>query len=521
MKKISLKIGLFLLFASLWVFLGVNRVQASITLDSHSEMTEFVNKYQDSPYMYSYHDNTATCDDSIMLVFVSTDSAGIDNANYNGDSMTILNASVYSGSAMTTLYLLNPDTGNNQLRIQSVNWQAMSWTSQIFCNVDQTNPFVATSTVGTLSFNYDNQAISQGGVESGDVIVASFLDNATDMTVVSPAEMIGESYWSKGTQTGYQTATTTSVLMYWNKQWTESKIYTSVTLNPVAEAPTGTGLAITYQNYQADNKQLFLRGTCEQNGSGIGQMEIYLDYSTSTVNLLDIFAWNSAPGYVSCYNDTWSTYIRGFPLSGTHTIFIDDSFYHSTSTPNVVSVEQNFTYSPVPIYATSTILGKTPDELACSDAEWADTDWWTQLRCGSVSAFYSFLNTSQEIVSNIVNSFIGGFVTTFQTIFPFNIPVNIYDSWTSSASSTLPADMAWLDNEIDAEGNISINIGSAFPTIASTATTTLWGKDIGADFTAWETWRVRVRAIIGWLIWGAFIYFSIYKRAQRIYEDLH
>lgn len=207
--------------------------------------------------------------------------------------------------------------------------------------------------------------------------------------------------------------------------------------------------------------------------------------------------------------EPWSTVLNSYLATSTTGIWwvepknwqqIEIDYYSSTTAINIGEAQLNF------------------KAMACSADEWAETAEsgvfnFTKLKCNTVYSFLLMGNTLAKIPSAIASNF----SYLFKTIFPFNVGVKIKQSWDASASSTLPADMAWLSDEIDENGNITINTGAL---IGTTSSTTIWGENIANGNETFEIWRIRIRNIIGYLIWGAFIYFSIIKRGMRIYDKI-
>jgi len=289
----------------------------------------------------------------------------------------------------------------------------------------------------------------------------------------------------------------------------------------VADAllPDGEVLAITSQDYDQDTKILYMFGTCEKYGSGIGQMDIYLDSPTSTVNTTNIFAWNDVPSFVSCEAfgtstaGIWATHVNGINLTGTHTIFIDDSFYHPEANPDAVSVEQDFTGQPAPIGIQESLgdVGVTEQasDLACTTTEWEDGNWWVYLKCEGKFLFYSAVLG----IANVAKVSAGGFVYVLKTMFPFNLPVNLKSSWEASATSTTPAELSWLF-----KGDSNQNIELVMPHSAGGATSSvvIWGPTFAANTTpdAYDF----IKAISPYIM--ALLFFTgIWRLGKNVYED--
>jgi len=166
--------------------------------------------------------------------------------------------------------------------------------------------------------------------------------------------------------------------------------------------------------------------------------------------------------------------------------------------------------------STSTFFNQTPHDIACTPEEWAATSSFlglngTIIRCETIS---SLLTISQSFV-NMVKSAINGILNSTKLLFPVNLFVGINKSWANSASSTLPTTLAWLNEEVDSDGNITIG-GNGPITGTTIATTTIWGKNMSAGNTFWETWRLRIRSLSTWFWIGLFLIFQIFFRGKRL-----
>lgn len=181
--------------------------------------------------------------------------------------------------------------------------------------------------------------------------------------------------------------------------------------------------------------------------------------------------------------------------------------------------------STTPIF--TTLFGTSTHALACSAADWADANadpegWfnWTKMRCNSTESILTLIAKIGEGIGDAIHSIGQGFLN----MFPLNIIIQIKSSWETSASSTLPTNLAWLEEEIDQDGNIYINPAQAFASSSITGITdtniVIWGKNMGGTLPNWEIWRLRIRAIIGYIIISAFLYFQVLQRAYRIKNKL-
>lgn len=105
-------------------------------------------------------------------------------------------------------------------------------------------------------------------------------------------------------------------------------------LNTVQEPE---GVSITSQSYNPVTGNVFLTGTCQQQGSGVNQMDLYaFETGTSTPNYSDR-PYPERGGLVSCDNGSWTAVFNGKGLTGSNRIVIDDTFYGNTMASVVVN----------------------------------------------------------------------------------------------------------------------------------------------------------------------------------------
>jgi len=165
--------------------------------------------------------------------------------------------------------------------------------------------------------------------------------------------------------------------------------------------------------------------------------------------------------------------------------------------------------------------GLTTRQIACSEEEWNQPEGttffnFTLWKCSMLKTSLDLVNTVASVPKTAAKS-VGNII---KNMFPFNIFVKINQSWNDSSAVGLPTDLAWINDEIDSDGNITIDPSSIFTETGTQTPLVIWGKDMFDSTSQWDIWRLRIRSVIGWIIWGAFIYFQIWKRAQRIKEDL-
>lgn len=193
--------------------------------------------------------------------------------------------------------------------------------------------------------------------------------------------------------------------------------------------------------------------------------------------------------------------------------YINDHLYNGGVYFNSGSATSSFATS-------SASFNMDAHSIACSEAEWNATSSFlgingTLLRCETTAGMILI----GEGFVNMVNSAIRGMIDGFQYLFPVNLVVMINQSWVKSASSTLPTTMAWLDSEIAANGDITT--GTSSPVAGATFTSsTIWGTNLNSNVSSWETWRQRIWDATTFVWWALFLYYSFWKRGQRIFHNL-
>ena len=434
-------------------------------MENHTIMSESTNKYQDSPSMYSYVDNTATCENQILVVAYQ---GGADTTNwsatYNGAALTVLSGHFGSGISNDSLYiayLLNPDWGNFQLRINT-DWRTGAWTATIFCGVDQTAPILASSTPAAF---YTTNTFNLSGLSAGDAMIsylsrAQYCDNNTQSWDAGSTPL-AESCWGGNVSGAYLIATSSVADMTVMAQPT---YYEGFALALKATAPPAPdGLTIAINDFDAITQQLHLYGLCDQQGSGINQMRIIglADNATTSQPVLPDPLGVARGTLVDC-DGNYNAYYDGYGLLGTHTIAIDDTFFgtqwvtwtqdfNASSTP-----EWTFSYG----YMSQDDPTGTASRLACSDAEWATPDpvigidWlsattsvpafnFTKIKCNIVKQYYvSLFSLRDQAKLAGVNA-----GEALGNMFPFNFSTVLKNAWAQSASSTMPTGLEFLNTE--------------------------------------------------------------------------
>jgi len=281
---------------------------------------------------------------------------------------------------------------------------------------------------------------------------------------------------------------------------------------------TANDLAITEQAFNPATKGVFLAGTCTRYGSGIQQMSLYADANPDPNGI-----WNAQNGgLVDCKPDnTWTAYYIGLGMVATHTLFIDDSLYHATWTPYAVSVDQDFSATTTSLDWTGSVGYMSHDDpdgtahrLACTDDEWADSNWWTQIRCGSSYLLWrSFLGIRNQMTDTIA-----GTENLLKSVFPFSIPANLISSWSESATAELPSSLDWL-NPQDGNGDVALEM-PAWITGGATSSVPVWGPAIfGTAGNPVRDTLSHIRAFTTYINWILFIY-ALFKIGQNLYDEI-
>lgn len=174
-------------------------------------------------------------------------------------------------------------------------------------------------------------------------------------------------------------------------------------------------------------------------------------------------------------------------------------------------------------------LGTSTEMIVCSAEEWNTPDpvwgidWlsattsvpalnFTKLKC---YFFLGILNIADGI-ANAPNRTYQSSKEALLTLFPINIPAQIKKSWDESATTTLPADLAFLDIA-DNDGNISLTLPSQF--FDSTTTIPIWGEQIYGENEGVENAIGNIKSLSKYLLWVLFI-FEIMAIGWKVWHDI-
>lgn len=173
--------------------------------------------------------------------------------------------------------------------------------------------------------------------------------------------------------------------------------------------------------------------------------------------------------------------------------------------------------------SSTTIGGITAHDLACSAEDWANASstlsWWdintTAVKCAYKQTFIELGMT----VSDVAAKAVGAAGRTIGNFFPFTIPTKINQSWNTSASTTLPTELSWL-NITDGNGNVYLQFPKEWTGNASNTAMLIWGTDL---FTPANSTRAtifeNIKNLSKYLLWAAWI-FMIWGLGQDIYNEI-
>lgn len=163
----------------------------------------------------------------------------------------------------------------------------------------------------------------------------------------------------------------------------------------------------------------------------------------------------------------------------------------------------------------SDLLGTSTAAMVCTPAEWASSDWWTQIRC---STFKTGLDIADKI-SHIVSVAVSGLIWLIGKLFPFSVAADFYNSWQASETTALPAELDWL-NIVDSTGNLHLAFPAQWVGGSTSTDYVIFGPDVFtpsgsrlADFFA------GIKVLSKYLMWAGFI-FALWRFAHDLYEDL-
>jgi hypothetical protein len=102
-----------------------------------------------------------------------------------------------------------------------------------------------------------------------------------------------------------------------------------IEVNPAT--PSGSsGVSITSQSYNPVTGKVTLTGTCQQQGSGINQMDLYAYAIGTSTPVSSEKEYPERSQLVNCSNGAWTAIFNGTGLTGSNRLVIDDSFFGTT-----------------------------------------------------------------------------------------------------------------------------------------------------------------------------------------------
>ena len=165
--------------------------------------------------------------------------------------------------------------------------------------------------------------------------------------------------------------------------------------------------------------------------------------------------------------------------------------------------------------ASSTALFGNAHTMACNATDWADSSWWTQIRCGTGEALlfipYTIIDALKAMIYSLADA--------VAVIFPFNIPAQVFKSWQDSATAVLPAQFNWL-KIADSQGNVYIHFPAALSGSAQSTPILVWGHDIftpDGSTLATLFGHIKDFSVLG--LYLAFIY-GVWATGKKILNEI-
>jgi hypothetical protein len=481
------------------------------------------------------------CNNSLLLVATQgwySDSVAID---YGGTSMTQQLTTWSSGPIKSNMggyifSLLSPETGNHYLNFHWSGSNDQAAQIQVYCNVDQNNPWVATpynnsysKDSGYITLSNDNSMVVSwfwSGNESvtppsGFTLTNGAVGQGWNFGVgVSSAYKIqdlpGQSFsWSDGNP-GYISVLGVVVLNYGeyiSPEYCGDTFCQTVSENcstcPIdcgecASNPnSGDSLSLFFFNnpYTFSNQSTaIVRYLYNENiftpYDHIEIREISPDWSTSsfiaTSTIIDSTGFFSSKSNGNSYftltgNASTTGYVYyeviGHLAPYWHVIYGDVEA--TTTIPYMVVVNWQPTQIPTvaDILAASSTNPFYDDavmyEAACSEEDWNTPPpeiFGVDVPALNLTVIGCKFKLGFIIAGNKFTSLATDGIyragNILKNVFPFNIYTNLNDSWKASSNATVMSELAFLS---PVNGNLTAQIPT---TGTSTATIVLWGKDI-------------------------------------------
>lgn len=237
------------------------------------------------------------------------------------------------------------------------------------------------------------------------------------------------------------------------------------------------------------------------------------NYSTSSKICIHSgdYLENSPTQYCSTLATCSGTSTIEFPLiDQEHTFVLNFAYYDNNNQRQLVSNNFNLVFY-------NGVLNETEKwkvdakNVACTAEEWADTNWWTQFRCGSATTFVVIGQSIGSSVKTVLSMFLRG----LEFVFPFNFPIKIYDCWIQSETALLPTELEPI-NFLDVNGNVKVNLPTEW---SASSSITLWGKDVFESTSALTLLFAFIRALTKYGLWAGFI-FGVWYVGHDIYDEI-
>jgi len=296
------------------------------------------------------------------------------------------------------------------------------------------------------------------------------LSTSTETTVAMPLTItIGNTYWI---------------------------VYGASTADNANYATTGMNADGTNGGYANGTEKLHYNSTWQ--AAAGGYYDLYFKTYYGTITTLSGLVYYLAIGHLAEY---WDADL-GETIPATTTVPVQ--FYVNWGAPNVAPIQNASSTTILPFSYLNAY------NTACSAAEWADSSWWTQLRCYTVATILGVPIAITDWLKTVITSMGNALIT----IFPFNIITNFISSWNASATTALPDNLSWF-NVGDTNGNIYLDPIAGF--LGTSSPMLIWGPALfgSGQNTALAAFLANFRNLTTYILWIGFIWF-IYDIARGI-----
>lgn len=208
-------------------------------------------------------------------------------------------------------------------------------------------------------------------------------------------------------------------------------------------------------------------------------------------------------------------------LTGSSTAMTNWEYFQTVSTSTFQNIIDSYGLTASTTVSTSTLsqfmfgtlniltFACTPDELSATST-WASQLWCTA-KVGGLTLVLNVAGHANDIFHVAVN--------LLANLFPFSIGVSVYNSWTNSATASMPSDLAFLDIT-DGAGNIYLTIPTLFTGNNSTTTRMLvFGTAVFTQESTMTNFFAHMRIFSTYLMYILFL-LGIYARGHDFYEEV-